>query len=1025
MKQFKLLNNVFGWLSFLIATTVYIMTLEPTTSFWDCGEFITTAYKIQVGHPPGAPFFMILARFFSIFASGPDQVAYMINLMSALASSFTILLLFWTITHFARKMVAPNGEFTTGKYIAILGSGLVGALAYTFSDTFWFSAVEAEVYASSSLFTALVFWAILKWEDSDDRVHANRWLILIAYLMGLSIGVHLLNLLAIPAIVFVYYFKKYPVTRKGLIYASLISVLILGTIMYGIIPYLVVVASWFELLFVNGFGLPFNSGNIFYIVLLLSAIVYGLYYTHKHGKVLANTIVLATTVIIIGYSSFAMIVIRSYANPPMDQNSPETVFKLLSYLNREQYGDRPLFYGQSFNSPLDNAEPSYDGDPIYIKQGDKYVVSDYKEVYNYDDRFKTLFPRMWSPSGNHVSAYKKWSGFKGRPVQITNRSGEQETIYKPTFGENLRYLFNYQLNWMYWRYFMWNFSGRQNDIQGHDGAPGRGEVTKGNWISGISFIDDARLGPQDQLPSALKENKGRNKYYMLPFLLGLLGMYVLYRRGNKDFWVTFLLFIFTGVAIVFYLNQHPYQPRERDYAYAGSFYAYAIFIGIGVLGIIRLLQKAMPHTASAALATGISLLAVPVLMASENWDDHDRSNRYTARDFAINYLESCAPNAIIFTNGDNDTFPLWYAQEVEGVRPDIRVCNLSYLSTDWYIDQMKRKAYDSDPVPFSLTHDQYVQGTRDYIPVFAQVKDYRNIKQIIDFVASDNPASKFNAGGNQSIDYLPSKKLSLPIDSAKIMENGIIPAKYAAEMTKEIRIDLDKSYILKNELMVLDLIANFNWERPVYFAITVGRDSYVNLEEYFMLEGLAYRFAPIKTPVQGGQIGKINTEAMYDNMMHKFVWGNMNHPDVYLDENNQRMLMNFRSNFGRLGLDLLAEGEREKAIAVADKAIELMPDEIVPYNYFNVSIAEIYYRTDFDEKGNAIIQRIYERMEEELSFYAQLNDRQFQGVYNDARRALALMQELSRVSRNYGQSQLSKEIENGLILHLQSLEAYL
>ncbi len=1025
MKQFKLLNNAFGWLSFFIATTVYVLTLEPTTSFWDCGEFITTAYKIQVGHPPGAPFFMILARFFSIFASGPDQVAYMINLMSALASSFTILLLFYTITHFARKLVAPDGNFTSGKLIAILGSGMVGALAYTFSDTFWFSAVEAEVYASSSLFTALVFWAVLKWEDSNNRVYANRWLILIAYLMGLSIGVHLLNLLAIPAIVFVYYFRMYPISRKGILYASIISVVILGFIMYGIIPYLVIIASWFELLFVNGFGLPYNSGNLFYILLLLTAIVYGLYYTHKKRKVLANTIILAGTVILLGYSSFAMIVIRSHADPPMDQNSPDTVFKLLSYLNREQYGDRPLFYGQSFNSPLDNSVPSEKGNPVYIQKDGKYVVSEYRETYNYDDKFKMIFPRMWSPSGNHVEAYKKWSGFKGIPIRHVNRSGETETIYKTTLGENLRYLFNYQLNWMYWRYFMWNFSGRQNDIQGHDGAPGRGEVTKGNWISGISLLDDARLGPQDHLPSSLKENKGRNRYYMLPFLLGLAGMIFLYKRGNKDFWVTFLLFIFTGVAIVFYLNQHPYQPRERDYAYAGSFYAYAIFIGLGVLGLIELFRKIAPYTISAALASGISLLAVPVLMASENWDDHDRSNRYTARDFAINYLESCAPNAIIFTNGDNDTFPLWYAQEVEGVRLDIRVCNLSYLSTDWYIDQMKRKAYDSDPLPFSLTHDQYVQGTRDYIPVFSQVNDYRNIKQIIDFVASDNPNSKFSSGATEAIDYIPTKKLSLAVDSALIMQKGVVPLKYADRITNEIRFDLSKSYILKNELMVLDLIANFNWDRPVYFAITVGRESYVKLEDHFMLEGLAYRFVPIKTPVQGGQIGLVNTDLMYENMMNKFVWGNINDPNVYLDENNQRMLMNFRSNFGRLGLDLLAEGQKEKALEVADKAIELMPDEIVPYNYFNVSIAEIYYQTDNKEKANAIINRIYERMDEELQFYTYLNEKQFSGIYNDARRALALMQELSRVSRRYGENNLSKEIENSLMAYLQALESQL
>lgn len=1020
MKQFRLTNNIFGWVSFLIAAITYALTLEPTASFWDCGEFITTAYKIQVGHPPGAPFFMILARVFSLFAADSSTVAFMINMLSGLASAFTIMFLFWTITHIARKIMIKNGEFNTGNLIAVIGSGFVGALAYAFSDTFWFSAVEAEVYASSSLFTAMVFWAILKWEDAADEPYANRWLILIAYLIGLSIGVHLLNLLAIPAIAFVYYFKKYHATRNGVIIASLVSIVLVGAIMYGIIPYIIIVATWFELMFVNGFGLPFNTGNIVYIILLVALIVFGLRYTLKHKKYLLNTIILGVTVIIVGYSSFTMVVIRSLADPPMDQNSPETVFKLLSYLNREQYGDRPLIYGQSFNSPLDAETPYSEGSAVYIQKDGKYVISDRKDEYNYDSQFKSLFPRMYSPQQRHVDAYKQWSGFKGRPVKFRNRSGANETIYKPTLGENIRYFINYQFGHMYLRYFMWNFAGRQNDIQGHGIADGG--VLHGNWISGIPFVDDARLGDQDKLPDELANNPGRNKYYFLPLILGLLGVFFLYKRNIKDFTVVTLLFFFTGIAIVIYLNQYPFQPRERDYAFAASFYAFAIYIGIGVLALVHLLKKVAPLTASAGIATVLSLFAVPVLMASENWDDHDRSGRYTARDFAYNYLNSCEKDAIIFTNGDNDTFPLWYIQEVEGVRTDIRVCNLSYLSTDWYIDQMKRKAYDSDPVPFSMTHDQYVQGTRDYVPLNEQFKDYKNLGQIMDFVRSENPQTKVRSGLNDQMDFIPSKKFRIPVDSAKIMDNNIISPKYADRMVDNVDWKLNKSYVLKNDLMVLDLLGNFNWDRPIYWAITVGRDSYVNLESYFQIEGLAYRLVPIRTPVKSGQIGLVNTEKMFDNMINKFRWGGIDDPDVYLDENNLRMLMNFRSNFGRLGMELIKEGEIEKAIIVADRCVELMPNDRVPYNYFNVSLAEVYYLANQPEKANEIIEILFEKSKQELDFYFQLDVDKFNPIRNEARKSLALMQEIGRIVINNNQPELQSKIETEFVKYRQFLE---
>lgn len=1006
MKQFKLYNNIFGWLAFLIAAITYTLTMEPTASFWDCGEFITTAFRVEVGHPPGAPLFMIMARFFSLFAGDPSNVAVAINFMSALASGFTILFLFWSITHIARKIVFRDEEVSLAGTISIIGAGLVGALAYTFSDTFWFSAVEAEVYASSSLFTAAVFWAILKWEEEADQAYANRWIILIAYLVGLSIGVHLLNLLAIPAIIFVYYFKKYEVSRKGIVYASIISVVLLGGIMYFIIPYIVVIASWFELLFVNTFGLPFNSGNIFYLLLLAGLIVYGLYNTHKKNKVVLNTIILGITVILIGYSSFTMVIIRSLANPPMDQNNPETVFNLLSYLNREQYGDRPLVYGQSFNSPLDAENPYGKGSAIYIKKDGKYVVTDRKDVYNYDSRFKTLFPRMWSSQQNHIDAYKEWSGFKGSPVRYRDRSGETKTIYKPTFLENLRFLISYQIGHMYLRYLMWNFVGRQNDIQGH------GEVTHGNWISGISFIDNARLGNQDLLPDELKNNRARNKYYFIPLIFGLIGMFYLFKKNYKDFTVVTLLFLFTGLAIVVYLNQYPFQPRERDYAYAGSFYAFTIYIGLGVLWLIELLKRFTPGSISAITVSSLSLLAVPVLMANQNWDDHNRSGRYTARDFAYNYLNSCDENAILFTNGDNDTFPLWYAQEVEGIRTDVRVCNLSYLSTDWYIDQMKHKAYDSEPVPFSMTHDQYVQGKRDYVPLYEQFKDFKDLGQIIDFVKSDNPQTKVKTGVIEQLDFIPSKKLRIPVDKKKILDNGIVNPRFANRIVDNIDWKLSKNFILKNDLMVLDLLGNFNWDRPVYWAITVPRENYVKLENYFQVEGLTYKLVPINTPPKSGQIGMIDSDKMYENMVHKFHWGGIDDPDVYLDENNIRMLMNFRSNFGRLGLQLVAEGDTARALEVADKCVQLMPNDRVPFNYFNVPVAEVYFQCNKAGQGKEILEILFNKTKQELDFYFQLDKEQFNTIYNDARRSLALLQEVLRISTVYGQNDLQQKVNS-------------
>lgn len=1020
MKNYKLINNIIGWVVFIIATTTYMLTIEPTTSFWDCGEFIATAYKLEVGHPPGAPLFMILARFFSLFTSDPTNVAYLVNSMSALASSFTILFLFWTITHLAKKIIVKDGEIPMGKMLAIMGSGFVGALAYTFSDSFWFSAVEGEVYATSSLFTAVVFWAILKWESVANEKYANRWIILIAYLMGLSIGVHLLNLLAIPAIVFVYYFKKYTVTKKGIIYTSLISVIILGLIQYGIIPGVVTVATWFELLFVNSFGLPFNSGLIFYLVAIVVLIVWGIYYTAKHKKVIWNTIILSFAVILIGYSSFAMIVIRSNANPPMDENNPENVFALLSYLNREQYGDRPLLTGQYFNAPITDQE---EGKATYIQKDGKYVVSDRKPIYSYDEDYTTVFPRMWSNQSNHIDAYMSWGGIKERDMFeprrneagdiVTDREGN--VVYDrnspkkcPSFGQNLRFFFTYQLGHMYFRYFMWNFAGRQNDIQGH------GDIIKGNWLSGIKFIDEARLGPQDNLPSSLKNNKARNTYYLLPLLLGIFGLIYQLQMERKGFLVVLLLFVLTGIAIVVYLNQYPYQPRERDYAYSGSFYAFAIWIGLGVLAIYHVLSKKIPATISAAVATIISLFGVPVIMANQNWDDHDRSDRYTARDFAQNYLESCAPNAILFTNGDNDTFPLWYAQEVEGIRTDVRVCNLSLLNTDWYIDQMKRKAYDSEAVPFSLEHDQYLQGKRDivYIMEDQRLEGFTDIKNIMEFVKSEDPRTKLGTQGGDQLDFIPTKNIKVPVDSAFVLSNGTVREVDADKIVKSLDWKLNKSYVLKSELMILDLIASNDWKRPIYFAITVGSDSYLKLEPFFQLEGLAYRLVPIRERSRDGQMGRIASDIMYDNLMNKFKWGNISDTTIYLDENNLRMTMNIRNNFARLADQLLYEGKKDSAIAVLDRCMEIMPNNAVQYNVFILGIAEAYYKAGKAETANNIVKELVSITEEELNYYMSLPEK-FKGatIDSETRRGLSIMQELVRFTNQYGQTELQTELE--------------
>jgi len=1080
--DYKKLNVITGWVVFLIATFTYITTIEPTASFWDCGEFLATANKLEVGHPPGAPLFMMIARVASAFVS-PENVPIAVNALSALCSAFTILFLFWSITHMAHKLTVRDGrELTLGGIIAILGSGAVGALAYTWSDSFWFSAVEAEVYSMSSFFTAVTFWAILKWESVADEAHSTRWLVLICYLLGLGIGVQLLALLCIPPIVMVYYFKRYETSPWGVVTAFVISAVILGTIQAIIIPGVAKVAGWFELAFVNGMGLSFNTGNLAYIMILLALVVLGLWWTQRRSMVVANTIILGVSVILIGYSTYTMTVVRSLANPPIDENNPENVFNLVSYLNREQYGDRPLLIGQFWDSPY--GRDFKDGTPVYtatykvqkngrdVKQfydgwsaehfveqnpghtvKNEYVITDPRKgtEVTYQPEFTMFFPRMYSSSPSHVQAYKSWSEFRGKAMRGTDRQGRPKKIDKPTQGENLRFFLAYQMDWMYWRYFMWNFAGRQNDVQGH------GNIMDGNWLTGIKAIDAQRLGNQDSLPSSLTGNKARNRFYLLPLILGLIGFVNQLLRHGRDWTVVMLLFFFTGAAIVIYLNQTPYQPRERDYAYEGSFYAFAIWIGLGVfalydaarglsmrdlgivaasalgLGALKFLVEGLAgdhHAVSyilffmafvgvgavalfallgravrsepalAALATVVGL-AVPAVMLADGLDDHDRSNRLPARDLASNYLESCAPNAILFTNGDNDTFPLWYAQEVEGIRTDVRVVNLSLLNTDWYIDQMRRKAYESDPVPFTVAPEKYRQGTRDAVYLVPQ--DEKNsppmdLRKAIAYATDDR---KMQTAGEERYAVIPANTFSLPVNREQVLANNVVEPKDTARIVDAITWRVGRSAVMKNHFMVLDLLAHTDWKRPIYFAVTTGPDSYIGLQDHFQLEGLTYRVVPVVTPSdpRSGRNGSVAVDRMLEAVTGKFRWGNMEtEGDIYLDENILRMTTNLRLQISALAEELILMGRDEDARAVLDISIEKMPDRNVPFDRVLLPTVEAYYAIGDTAKGNAISGRLFTIMEENLNWFASLEPQFVAPLRKEADLTQAVMGRLAEVA---------------------------
>ena len=1120
MKQYRLVDNIFGWVAFVIAAFVYCSTIEPTASFWDCPEFITTAYKQEIGHPPGAPFFMLLGNFFTHFASDATQVAKMVNTMSALLSAVCILFLFWTITHLARKLIISDWkEMTTSKLIAIEASGMVGALIYTFSDTFWFSAVEGEVYAFSSAFTAVVFWLILKWEDHADEPHSDRWLVLIAYMTGLSIGVHLLNLLCIPAIVLVYYYKKVPhANLKGSLLALILSFAVVVAVLYGVVPGIITVGGWFELFFVNVLGCPFNTGEIVYIICLVAAVIWGIYETYnatdknvkrqniafilgfgmlgipfygygwsavicgvivmailwfvlgyKRKQEVAtgvdettgitkkkmqllplvsarikNTALLCMLMLMIGYSSYALIVIRSSANPPMDQNSPEDIFTLGSYLSRDQYGDRPLFYGQAYTSQValtvdgNMCKPEMkEGAPVYQRkekatadEKDSYFIVSHKNKYQYAQNM--FFPRMYDAA--HAQAYEDWMGGVDGTEVPYDRCGENIMVKVPSQVDNIRFFLSYQCNFMYWRYFMWNFAGRQNDIQGN------GEPEHGNWITGFSFIDDSLYGDQSKLPDDLKNNKGHNVFYCMPLILGLIGLFwqAWYTRkrkvikngkeveeilpiGIQQFWVVFFLFFMTGLAIVIYLNQTPMQPRERDYAYAGSFYAYAIWCGLGVLAIIDLLKKKakLSGTAISAIVAVITLL-VPIQMASQTWDDHDRSNRYTCRDFGQNYLMSLQEkgNPIIFTNGDNDTFPLWYNQEVEGVGTDARVCNLSYLQTDWYIDQMKRPAYDSPSVPITWPRLDFCSGTNECVTVEPGAK-----QQILEFYKQNPEAAKKQFGDepfelknvlkywvrskNPDLHIIPTDTLYVTIDKEAVKKSGMMMA--SDTIPDKMVISLaGKTALYKGDLMMLEMIAQCNWVRPIYVALTVGEDNYMNLGDNFVQEGLVNRITPFTTNKPGAK--NFDTEKAYHNIMTRFKFGNLKQKGLYIDETTMRMCYTHRRLLAQTALQLLSEHKNKKAIDILKKADVEIPDYNVPIDYMSggLDMARGWILAGQKQKAAEYVGKVWKTASQYLSYYLSLDANRFAQAQNDCIRQIMIMQSTCEVASMVDQKTAKK-----------------
>jgi hypothetical protein len=1077
MSNFKFLNNLLGWISFLAAFIVYELTLETNVSLWDCGEFIAASYKLMVVHPPGAPFFLMLGRLFSMLAPSPDYVAIMVNTMSAMASAFAVMFTFWIVTHYAKKLMSVDGQLSADKFPVVLGAGLVGAMSLTFMDSFWFSAVEAEVYALSSFFTMLTFWCALKWERSHSK-YADRWLILIALLIGIAIGTHLLNLLVIPAIAFIYYFKKYENhTLKGGIVVFALGLVALLTIQNIIIPGVPKLMAISDLFFVNTLGFGFGTGSMFAIILIIAAVVYGIFHTYNTGKRNLNLIVLCLGYILIGYSSYAMVVIRSSANPPIDMNNPADPFNLLSYINREQYGDRPLLYGPYFNGEIIQVK---DGKAIYTKDENQYIKVGYRQEYEHEKDYYTFFPRMGdyqkdgSPQG-----YRYWSGMgdiQGQISRLENEirsnpdkpelQGQLQALIKqkPTFGQNLKFFFSYQLNYMYWRYFMWNFAGRQNDQQGHHHS----RYMDGNWISGIGFIDAMRLGPQSKLPDAWASNHAKNKYYLLPFLLGLLGIVFQYTKKQKDFIVNLIFFLFTGILIIVFLNQPPYEPRERDYAMVGSFQVFCIWIGLGVLFVAEKLRKFFGEKLAGLSASLICLLAVPTIMGAQGWDDHDRSGRRVGIDFAINYLESCAPNAILFTNGDNDTYPLWYAQNVEGIRTDIRIINMSLLPTDWYSSILLDQVYDSEPLPLTLTKSDLRAGNNDVIRFYDNGRidqsKYYPLGEITEFVRSKDPAKLARDNQGKPINYLPVKNFRIAVDKNSVIQNQVVPMNDTSKIIDELRMTFSKNYMHKGDLVFFDLLATNaarGWERPIYFTTTTGRGAYYGLEKYFQLEGLTYRLVPIESRVERGMPTRMAEDILYDNIMNKFKWSQMKEIDnFFLDDKAQLVPQNLQTVCVQFANELITKASlmekelemiitpppgapeapearrpyleqkiktnRERAIALLDMIFIEVPESVILMrNSPKVFAIRAYKELNEDDKALKHLQELFDRNLQVAEYFAQFqnNRRYTQYAFETHQEAVSYLKQCEMLAEEWGNTDLKAKYEVEAQKHIDIVTA--
>ncbi len=994
--NYNKINNLLGWVCAILATTVYVITAERTTSWWDCGEFIASAYKMQIVHQPGAPLFLMVQNVFSNFALGDrTQIAFWMNIGSAVCSGLTIMFLFWSITALGRKIFVGKADLISkmseSQTISVMGAGLVGALAYAFTDTFWFSAVESEVYAMSSLCTAVVFWAILKWEARADDPHADRWLIFIAYVMGLSIGVHLLNLLVIPGIALVIYFRRTTqATTKGALKALSLGVVILGLILWGVIQYLIKFAAYTDLFFVNTLGLGFGTGVTFFVLLLIGSLVYGVWYSIKKIKPILNIALISLGFILFGYSSFVMILVRAKANPTLNNSDPDNAFTFLSYLNREQYGDEPLFKGKYFDArPTD----FFDGGKVYRKDKDKYAVAKKKTNYAYDR--ETIFPRIYSEKGGHPRFYREYLGL-----------GETE---KPTFSDNLKFFFGYQIGHMYARYFMWNFVGRQNDVQGH------GSLTEGNWISGIKPIDNMLVGGQYDLPDSEKENPSRNTYFFLPLVLGLIGAYWHFGKNQKDGLVVFLLFFFTGLAIVLYLNQAPLQPRERDYAYAGSFYAFSIWIGLGVLALKEFFRKKLNAKIAGLTATGIGILAAPVLLASQNWNDHDRSEKLLARDMAKNYLESCAPNAILFSYGDNDTYPLWYVQEVEGFRTDVRVVNLSLLSSDWYMRQMLEKANDADALPINIDPEKFKDGVRDVIYYQdMQIPGYVNIQDLLNIMLSDNSQNMAQLQSGEYVNLLPTKKFQLPIDRTAVLANNVVPEEWEDTITDTMQWDYTLNYVSRAELAMMAILANNNWERPIYFTTTTPDENNMGLGKYLVSEGFSMRLMPVDTGLTPEEYGGISdTAEIYNSIINKYQWGNIGKAK-YLDPDSYRYISLYVSSiFGETAQALIDEDKTEEARKVVLSAYENMPKKTYqmsePMSY--TLLVDAMYKVGEKEKAQEIIRRHTKFIGENLRYYMAVAQTKSNQEVRNIRMGLSGLLRLQQTANANNDTELKPELE--------------